>query len=519
MSAVIIVLAILAFYFYRKAKNPNAYDEFSEDQLFKRLWYLPIVQLVVCLVVFFLGYVGVQICMQQSPWLADAVRDNFGMFGTIGAELINQNLQDNLAPVLVQADRLHGWSQYLLYAAIISLGLQVFALKEKKVSMEIILGITGIISVAAIYLAYQIACTMDLAMNVFLSNETLGLLSNYPGHAIEQGLDCAGILFIILTIYHYGHYNYLARYYGEPVKNINPMARFVKEPQTHLTVGLKSEEHSTEDTKRCPYCGEEILTVAKKCKHCGEWLNKEPEQPHKEYMACPVCGEQVEEGRAVCPHCTEPLVDVRQSVSDPKPEDMIQPDDEVQTEVNEKAVDLGLSVLWAVCNVGGDAESPVGGLYGWGDPSGEQTSKDVNDYIKKEGDQDIKTPQNISGTQYDIATAMWGEGWRMPSRKEWEELIENCEWTGCSVLNVVGCRVEGPNGNSIFLPNTGLRLGEDVTKTGAGYYWASEMVEGNSDCAYSYSFDIEKYSSEIIDVVSTKNFIYSGRAVRPVREK
>lgn len=29
-----------------------------------------------------------------------------------------------------------------------------------------------------------------------------------------------------------------------------------------------------ETKKRCPYCGEEILVIAKKCKHCGEWLEK-----------------------------------------------------------------------------------------------------------------------------------------------------------------------------------------------------------------------------------------------------
>ena len=27
-------------------------------------------------------------------------------------------------------------------------------------------------------------------------------------------------------------------------------------------------------TKNCPYCGEEILATAKKCKHCGEWLGE-----------------------------------------------------------------------------------------------------------------------------------------------------------------------------------------------------------------------------------------------------
>lgn len=59
-----------------------------------------------------------------------------------------------------------------------------------------------------------------------------------------------------------------------------------------------------EETKRCPYCGEEILAVAKKCKHCGEWL--EAKEPEKEMKACPVCGELVDADIEVCPYCKEP---------------------------------------------------------------------------------------------------------------------------------------------------------------------------------------------------------------------
>ncbi len=41
-----------------------------------------------------------------------------------------------------------------------------------------------------------------------------------------------------------------------------------------------------EETKKCPYCGKEILAVAKKCKHCGEWLDSRDKQaqPYQQHQ-------------------------------------------------------------------------------------------------------------------------------------------------------------------------------------------------------------------------------------------
>jgi uncharacterized membrane protein YhaH (DUF805 family) len=72
-----------------------------------------------------------------------------------------------------------------------------------------------------------------------------------------------------------------------------------------------------QETKTCPYCGEEILAAAKKCKFCGEWLNKDEKQDvEKVIIPCPVCGEMVEEGISQCPYCHESLIEeVQESIA------------------------------------------------------------------------------------------------------------------------------------------------------------------------------------------------------------
>src|SRR5574344_64798 len=157
-----------------------------------------------------------------------------------------------------------------------------------------------------------------------------------------------------------------------------------------------------------------------------------------------------------------------------------------------EAIDLGLSVKWASCNVGASSPEGYGGYYAWGET---EENSDYDDstykYYDSSTDKYIDIGSNISGTQYDVAHVKWGGNWRMPTHEEFQELCNKCTSTWTTYNGVSGYKFVGPNGNSIFLPAAGSRWGTDVYSQGSnGCYWTGTICSYKSDIAWRLNFDL-----------------------------
>ena len=239
-------------------------------------------------------------------------------------------------------------------------------------------------------------------------------------------------------------------------------------------------------------------------------------------------------------------------------------------------VDLGLSVLWAACNVGSCTHEGYGTFFAWADtkpqtaycwshypyaedpdptdgdtihwePGNNGSNLWLTKYNTKEtwcpegDDPDAKTTLD---TEDDAAVANMGGGWRTPTVAEWNELINNTEKEKVLENGIGGIKFtstkNGYTDKSIFLPFAGFYSGNQQNaqyngdRLPVGEYWSNQI---DSDkpyqawCLYINDPTYGLYGPEgsLDDICVTSRdpsgtddvgFIrYEGRPVRAVRDK
>ena len=146
-------------------------------------------------------------------------------------------------------------------------------------------------------------------------------------------------------------------------------------------------------------------------------------------------------------------------------------------------VDLGLpsGTLWATCNVGATSPEQSGLYFAFGETTGFTVEQVKNrersffwrDYVEKTTSSDLTLEQDAAHT------CMGGE-WRMPTQKDFEELIDNTTQTWIDNYNGTGVAgrifTSKVNGNSVFLPAAGVIYGTGIHDVNSyGEYWCKNF--------------------------------------------
>lgn len=211
-------------------------------------------------------------------------------------------------------------------------------------------------------------------------------------------------------------------------------------------------------------------------------------------------------------------------------------------------VNLGLpepydKLLWATCNIGAKYPYEVGDYFAWGETSSDYPYKldnyefydpdDKTGYSKYQGDIDSDPETEVDGliellSEDDAAQAQQGGNWRIPCVQEWQALIDNCTMTVFDAGNpqykgIHGVEFTGPNGNKIFLPETGYysQTEEGFIRYGC-HYWTRNLNANIGWWNYIYSWDVQNaimfYCSMSPDSSFYQNYTQrsDGLPIRPV---
>lgn len=165
-------------------------------------------------------------------------------------------------------------------------------------------------------------------------------------------------------------------------------------------------------------------------------------------------------------------------------------------DIPEGAVDLGLSVCWATCNIGASKPQEYGERYAWGEtePKNEYTANNYKWYnhngmniTKYSPSVDDKTVLETGENGDDVASKLLGGKWRMPGYWDWSELFDRCTWSftdnydGSGVKGIIlTSKLDGYTDKSIFLPYTDTETWSWKEGRLFARYWSSSL------CTISY---------------------------------
>ena len=196
----------------------------------------------------------------------------------------------------------------------------------------------------------------------------------------------------------------------------------------------------------------------------------------------------------------------------------------------EGAVDLGLSVKWATCNLGASSPEQYGDYFAWGETKPKDTydwsnykfalpgiDYDVSfsKYVPLDSyghDESYGKPDNrmVLELEDDAAHSSLGRKWRIPTSDEWFELEFFCDWEWTTLNGVKGAKVTADNGKWIFLPAAGSKGGKYDSSNGE--YWSSSLYGPSANCARQTHF------SPTYHLTSEHEVRYKGLSVRPVSD-
>lgn len=167
-------------------------------------------------------------------------------------------------------------------------------------------------------------------------------------------------------------------------------------------------------------------------------------------------------------------------------------------------VDLGLpsGKIWATCNIGANQPTEYGTYFAWGETSPKNQFEWENyKYSNGEAESRVKMTKYCSHSRKgeidnkqvlelddDAAAANWQGKWRTPTKEEWEELLNSCNWEWVKDYNHQGFDMKKgtskANGNTIYFPFSGYYNGTTFVKNESEFWTVNQKTDNGLDAFY-----------------------------------